>query len=101
MRDGLIQRYEYCVELTRKTLKRILDEVLIDTSASPVPIIKSAQSASIIHRADILIDMVRLRNTFSHIYDEHDIQESFALVLGYKDEFEKLYQEMRIFIETL
>jgi hypothetical protein len=42
VRDGCIQRFEYCIELTWKTLKKILEYQGLEIIPTPIEVIKKA-----------------------------------------------------------
>ena len=70
-RDGLIQRFEFTVELAWKSLKEYLeDQGMVVGIASPRGILKEAFAAGIIDDADVWNEILTARNTTSHIYDE-------------------------------
>ncbi|MEJ5173225.1 MAG: nucleotidyltransferase substrate binding protein [Hydrogenothermaceae bacterium] len=75
-RDGVIQRFEFTVELLWKTLKAILRNKYIECN-SPRDCIKQAFKARIIEDDEIILDMLEDRNRSSHIYDESTSREIF------------------------
>ena len=72
--SGLIQRFEFTLELGWKTLKDFLEEEWFQI-ASPKETIRQAFQAGYIDDAQIWIDMIDLRNTFSHDYDGNIFHE--------------------------
>ncbi len=70
-RDGLIQRFEFTVELAWKSLKEYLeDQGSVITMASPRAVLKDAYAAGIIMDAETWDAIIRSRNVTSHVYDE-------------------------------
>ena len=70
-RDGLIQRFEFTVELAWKSLKEYLeDQGSVITMASPRAVLKDAYTAGIIMDAETWDAIIRSRNVTSHVYDE-------------------------------
>lgn len=70
-RDGLIQRFEFTVELAWKSLKEYLeDQGVIISLSSPKAVLKEAFSSGIISDDGVWMDIVNSRNKTSHIYDE-------------------------------
>lgn len=70
-RDGLIQRFEFTVELAWKSMKEYLeDQGLTIALSSPKAILKEAFSAGIINDETVWIDIITARNMTSHLYDE-------------------------------
>ena len=68
-KDGVIQRFEFTVEILRKTLKAMLEYQGIECY-SPRNCIKEAFKSKIIDDDEIILDMLEDRNLSSHVYDE-------------------------------
>ena len=70
-RDGLIQRFEFTVELAWKSLKEYLeDQGMVVGISSPRGILKEAFSVGAITDAAGWNDILTARNLTSHVYDE-------------------------------
>lgn len=70
-RDGLIQRFEFTVELAWKSLKEYLeDQGTILSVASPKAVLKDAYAAGVIMDEKVWDEIIRSRNITSHVYDE-------------------------------
>ena len=70
-RDGLIQRFEFTVELAWKSIKEYLeDQGMVLSIASPRGILKEAFSAGVLDDAQQWNDILTARNLTSHVYDE-------------------------------
>ena len=70
-RDGLIQRFEFTVELAWKSLKEYLeDQGTVLSITSPRAVLKYAYAAGVIMDADVWDEIIRSRNVTSHVYDE-------------------------------
>lgn len=70
-RDGLIQRFEFTVELAWKSLKEYLeDQGSVLAVAAPRAVLKDAYAAGVIMDAAIWDEIIRSRNVTSHVYDE-------------------------------
>jgi len=78
-KDGVIQRFEFTIELLWKTLKAILEYNGRECS-TPRNCIKEAFKANIISDDDIILDMIEDRNLSSHIYDEKTSNEIFEKI---------------------
>jgi nucleotidyltransferase substrate binding protein (TIGR01987 family) len=74
LRDSMIQRFEYSIDLLWKYIKSYLYEKLTITPdvVSPNTIIREAGKARLISEEEtkILLDMIKKRNLTSHIYQE-------------------------------
>ncbi len=70
-RDGLIQRFEFTVELAWKSLKEYLeDQGSILSVTSPRFVLKEAYAAGVIMDEEVWDEIIRSRNVTSHVYDE-------------------------------
>jgi len=74
MRDGVIQRFEYCIDLFWKFFKIYLEivEKLSIESPSPRTILRLSLGSKLISddECSVLLDCVSERNLTSHTYDE-------------------------------
>ncbi len=92
-RNGLMQRFEFTIDLAWKVMKDFLEEEGFAFKPSPKETFRQAQQALYIDYAQELIDGLNLRNELSHDYDfdtfieaEHSLRnETFPIL-------EKLYQ---------
>jgi len=70
-RDGLIQRFEFTVELAWKSIKEYLeDQGMVLSIASPRGILREAFAAGVIADADAWNNILTARNLTSYVYDE-------------------------------
>ena len=68
--DAMIQRFEFCTELSWKLMKRYLDENLVIEHNSPRSVVKEAYKQRLIEDGEIWLDILEDRNLTSHTYDE-------------------------------
>lgn len=74
-RDGLIQRFEFTVELAWKSLKEYLeDQGAVLGITSPRGVLKEAYAAGVITDAETWNRIIEARNITSHVYDEKTAQ---------------------------
>jgi nucleotidyltransferase substrate binding protein (TIGR01987 family) len=66
--NGLIQRFEFTIELAWKVMKDFLAGKGFLLNASPKNVLREAQQAGYISYAQELIDGINLRNELSHDY---------------------------------
>lgn len=78
-RDGLIQRFEFCFELSWKLMKAFLDFDGLEVN-SPRSAIRQAFRTQLIADAEAWLDMLEKRNLASHTYDETTAEEIFRHV---------------------
>uniref|UniRef100_Q3AT09 Nucleotidyltransferase substrate binding protein, HI0074 n=1 Tax=Chlorobium chlorochromatii (strain CaD3) TaxID=340177 RepID=Q3AT09_CHLCH len=75
-KEGIIQRFEYTLELAWKTLKDKMEEdgIILD-KISPKMVLKEAYKAKYIDNIELWIEMVNDRNLLSHTYDFETFEE--------------------------
>jgi len=78
-RDGVIQRFEFTVELLWKTLNILLDYQGVNCQ-SPRGCIKLAFRHGLIEDDEILLDMIEDRNRSAHVYDEKVAEDIFVRI---------------------
>lgn len=95
IKDSLIQRYEYTIELAWKTMKDYLEEQGFIDVSSPKKVVRKAFEEALIQDAPTWIAALNGRNITSHAYDEtkaneivKDISEQYILI------FRDLYEQM-------
>ena len=67
-RNGLVQRFEFTIEIAWKTLKDYLENKNFNFKPSPKDTLRLAQQSGFINYAQELIDGLELRNDLSHDY---------------------------------
>lgn len=68
-RNGVVQRFEFTLELGWKTLKDFMQEEGLSFKLTLKGTLRQAQQSSFIDYAQILIDALELRNELAHDYD--------------------------------
>ena len=80
VRDGGIQRFEFCMELAWKTAREyLLDQGFVDIN-SPKAVMREAYSYGILNDETIWINALTDRNLTSHVYDEKVAYEIFSRI---------------------
>jgi len=80
LRDSLVQRFEYCVDLFWKYLKKDLEiKHMMPEIKAPAEVIRKSYTSGIIteSEATAILEMIKNRNLTSHIYLE-EIAELLA-----------------------
>ena len=99
--DGVIQRFEFCFELSWKLMKAYLSFEGIESN-SPRSSIRESFKIGLITEAEDWLDMLEKRNLSSHTYDEetaieiyqHISQKYISLLINFKEELQgKLTEE--------
>ncbi len=82
IRDGAIQRFEFCVELTWKTLREyLIDQGYTDIN-SPKSVMRHAYADGLVDNEQAWIDLLNDRNLTSHIYDEATAARIYDLIVS-------------------
>lgn len=77
IRDGVIQRFEFCTELAWKAVREyLINEGYTDIN-SPKAVMKQAYADGIISNENDWIDLLNTRNITSHVYDDETAAEIF------------------------
>lgn len=93
---GAIKCFEYCFELSWKTMKKILESMGIPDLNSPRTVFAAAFRNKLIDDVDVWHSFILQRNLTSHTYDEdlaHDVFDSLKKFSDYLDTFIKLVQK--------
>ena len=88
-RDGIIQRFEFSVELAWKTAKRILENNSINADV-PKNVFREMAKIGWITNPEVWFDFINQRNRASHIYNEEIANEIFAVIPSFITEAKKL-----------
>lgn len=75
-RNGLIQRFEFTIDLSWKVMKDFLEEKGFSFKPSPKDTFRLAQENNYINYAQELIDGLDIRNELSHDYDGEKFENS-------------------------
>ena len=87
LKNGQIQKFEICAELTWKILKLYLDEFHGLDVRSPKETMKEVFLLELVNDAEyeLLLDMLRDRNRLSHEYRQEYFKEIILRLAGYRD----------------
>lgn len=93
---GKIQKFEVCVELFWKTMKKFLHGIHGIDVVSPKMVIKQLYQTRYIdeHSLELLMAMINDRNRLSHVYDEPGFQEIYQRLNVY-------LREMRVVVRRV
>lgn len=75
-RNGLIQRFEFTIDLAWKVMKDFLEEKGFSFNPSPKDSFRLAQESGYINNAQALIDALDIRNELSHDYNGEKFEKS-------------------------
>ena len=91
--DGSIQRFEFCIELFWKALKRLLADLGKETEFSRETL-QAAYQGHLIDDEEIWISMLTDRNKTSHTYEETLANEIYSRLTSYSKVMQKNYQSI-------
>lgn len=94
--NGMIQKFEYSIELCWRLIKRFLKQEDGIDAKTPKQAVKEFYLAGYIDEDNYLklIDMIDDRNNLSHIYDEDEFRKIIKKFSLYVKVFEKIEQVM-------
>lgn len=90
---GTIQAFEFCYELSWKTMKRILAFNGQEVS-SPRATFRAAAAEGLIQNIDLWFKFIEMRNKTSYVYDE-------SIALDIFEEIPIFMQELKLFISDI
>jgi nucleotidyltransferase substrate binding protein (TIGR01987 family) len=92
---ALIKAYEFCFELSWKTLKDLLAWNGIDARL-PREVLKQAFANGLIDNGQLWIDMLEQRNLMAHTYDQARAETAATLICGsYWDALDELRRSLQ------
>ena len=96
IRDSLVKRFEYTLEVAWKSCKRYLREEGFTeaTTGSPKSIMRLAGEAGIIPSAEGWIHYINARQSTSHDYSDEKVDQVLAVVDDFYKDVIALYQTM-------
>lgn len=93
-RNGLIQRFEFTIDIAWKVMKDYLTEKGFQFKPSPKDTYRQAQNAKYIDFAQVLIDGLDIRNNLSHDYSGELFLESESIL---RNDIFPAIQKLRLF----
>ena len=96
MRDGVIQRFEFCTELAWKTCREYLLEQGYTEINSPKPVMRQAFADGLIDDDLVWVEILNARNMTDHLYDDAEAAKIFADIQGsYLEQFQALVNKLK------
>lgn len=92
-RDGLIQRFEYTLELSWKTSKKILQFNGIE-SDTPKNVVREMGQLGWLANPEAWIDYIDKRNETSHMYNEEVAIKIFSVIKNFINDAELLIKTL-------
>ncbi|MGE4132942.1 MAG: HI0074 family nucleotidyltransferase substrate-binding subunit [Bdellovibrionales bacterium] len=91
LRDAVIQRFEFCVELAWKTSIKKLGLAV----TAPKPAMREMGRSGLIENVERWLDFVDARNKSSHTYDERIAREVLDVIPDFLDSVRELLQRLK------
>ncbi len=95
VRDALIQRFKFTIELFWKTLMALLKLEGIDAK-SPKASLKEAYKLEWLDNEDLWLNMLEDRNLTSHTYKEEIAKDIFRKIPTYYEAINQVYTKLKI-----
>ncbi len=95
-KEALVQRFEVCVDTSRKHLFKYLKRVLgiPDINESPKSVFRAAFEADAIPRLEQWFEYVNIRNATSHNYGAEFVDKAISIMSSFIEDVKELYWEM-------
>lgn len=96
LKDGVIQRFEFTLELSWKALKSLLNEEGVESATTPKSTVKEGGKIGLIKNIEIWIEMLDDRNLTSHIYNQAIADEIYERIANrYYEELKRNYEFLK------
>lgn len=94
-KEGVIQRFEYTMELSWNVMKDYLvSENVVLEQVTPRAVIRKAFEVKLVENGELWMEMLDARNSMSHKYELEEFEKLMEdLQFNYLDEFSKLYRK--------
>ena len=97
--QGVIQAFEVTQELSWKVMKDFLEEQGKTDLFGSKNAVKEAFNVGLITNGEIWLEMIKSRNTTSHIYDQAEILEIMKIILNdYYEKFSEFESKMKNYL---
>lgn len=86
LRDSVIQRYEFCIELAWKAAKKSMGT----QTSSPKDIVREMGQSGYINEVSLWLKAIDMRNLSTHTYKEDLAEQVYAFAKSFLPELENL-----------
>lgn len=90
IRDSVIQRFEFCVELAWKTSKKIMGTA----STAPKTVVREMAQNGFIEDVELWLESIDQRNLSSHSYKEDLAESIYLFAQNFLPELKKLKSKL-------
>lgn len=96
VRDGVIQRFEITMDVSRQLMIRVLEEVFsLDAASAQKDTIREAAKFGLIADAEAWMGHLAVRNRTSHTYDSEIAEQVFSHIPSFLPDAKDLLQRLR------
>jgi len=93
-RAGAIQYFEYCFELSWKTLKRVLVAMGKETLNNPRSVFRDAGQNALIDDVESWLGFIEYRNKTVHTYEEQVAVEIFRMLPRFREHLDEMIRRL-------
>ncbi len=94
LQDAAIQRFEFCIELYWKVLKKFLSYEVVETT-TPRDVLKKAYQFKLIDDEKMWLQMMHDQNRTSHVYKQEVAKQVFQNIMIYWPVIKKNYEKLK------
>lgn len=91
IRDSVIQRFEFCIELSWKTAKKMMGT----STTAPKDVIREMAQSNYVQDVEIWLKAIDMRNLSSHTYKEDLAEQVFAFAASFLPELQQLKERLK------
>ena len=79
-KDWVIQRFEYTIEISWKTLKKVLEYEQLNFIPAPKEIVRESYKLNYINSLELWDEFLDIRNQMSHVYSDYYSKDNFDFI---------------------
>lgn len=91
IRDSVIQRFEFCVELAWKTGKKVMGTATV----APKDVVREMAQSGYIENIELWLNAIDMRNLSSHTYKEDMAEKVYAFASSFLVEFKNILPKLQ------
>lgn len=95
MIDGTIQRFEFCIEMIWKLLRRLILDAKQEVEPFPKPVMQKSYAAGWLKDEKLWLDMLDDRNKTSHTYKQKLAKEIYERIRTYYPEMQATFDMLK------
>lgn len=94
VRDATIQRFEFCVELSWKSARKVMGS----STTAPKQVVREMAQSALIDDASIWLECIDKRNLSSHTYNETLAVEVYEFAQAFQPRFHELLERLKALV---